>query len=195
MARIRAIIVGDDFRFGNNREGDIRMLREAGGKLGFDVIPTETYHYNGQRVSSSLVRGHLALGDFKTAAELLGRPYRVHGKVIHGDKRGKALGFPTANLAYKRVNSPLAGVYAVRIRGLEREYEGVANVGTRPVFDGDKVLLETFIFDFDRDIYGAAVRLEFWQRLRDELKFRSVQDLIAQMTQDVAATRSLIRSV
>lgn len=189
---IRAIIVGDDFRFGNNREGDIHMLREAGGKLGFDVIPTETYHYNGQRVSSSLVRGHLALGDFKTAAELLGRPFRVHGKVIHGDKRGKALGFPTANLAYKRVNSPLAGVYAVRILGLEREYEGVANVGSRPVFDGDKVLLETFIFDFDRDIYGKRIAVEFVRHLREERDFASVEDLCAQMEKDVEKAKAVL---
>ena len=190
---VRALIVGDDFRFGNNREGDIRMLREAGGKLGFDVIPTQTYHYNGLRVSSSLIRGHLALGDFRTAAEMLGRPYRVSGKVIHGDKRGKALGYPTANMAYERVNSPLSGVYAVRVHGLDRVYEGVSSIGTRPVFDGERVRLETYIFDFVGNLYGRRISVEFVRHLRDERDFGSVEELCAQMKKDVEKARAVLK--
>lgn len=192
---VRALIVGDDFRFGKNREGNTELLRQAGISHGFELIPAETYHYNGVRVSSSLVRGHLAIGDFDHASALLGRRYCMSGKVIHGDKRGKTLGFPTANLACNRVNSPLAGVYVVRVHGLEGgSYDGVANIGTRPVFAGEHMLLETYILDFDQDIYGRRITLEFLRHLRDERDFSSVEELCRQMEKDVQKARTFLES-
>jgi riboflavin kinase/FMN adenylyltransferase len=183
---VKRLIVGDDFRFGTNREGNVELLKKLGPSHGFDLIPAETYHYNNVRVSSSLVRGFLAIGEFEQAQHYLGRAYHMDGKVIHGDKRGKKLGFPTANLSCHRINCPLLGVYVVRIHGLnDKIYDGVANIGTRPVFDGDKLLLETFIFDFEQEIYGRRIRVEFVKKLRDELNFHSVEALCEQMEKDV----------
>jgi len=191
---VSKLIIGEDFRFGRDRQGDMNLLVKLGNEYGFDVITAGTYDYNGVRVSSSLVRGHLALGEFQKAAALLGRPYQISGRVIHGDKRGRTLGFPTANIALKRNNTPLAGIYAVRVHGLDgRTYAGVANVGTRPVFRGEKVLLETFIFDFDREIYGRRIRVEFLKHLRDERDFVSVEALCRQMEQDVQRAREFFR--
>ena len=190
---IKTLIVGADFRFGNNREGTIDFLEKAGRQYGFELIPAETYYYNGQRVSSSLVRGHLAIGDFEHVRELLGRPYQISGRVLHGDKRGKSLGFPTANMACNRVNSPITGVFAVRVHGLDDTvYEGVTNIGTRPVFDGKRMLIETFIFDFDQDIYGKRISVEFMKRLRDERDFHSVEELCEQMDRDVQKARTFL---
>ena len=183
---IHSLIVGNDFRFGNDREGNIALLKELGSKYGFEVISAETYHYNDIRVSSSLVRGHLAVGDFDQVRQLLGRTYCINGKVIHGDKRGKTLGFPTANLACNRINYPLAGVFAVRVHGLnDVVYNGVANIGTRPVFNGKRVLLETYIFDFDQVVYGQRISVEFIKRIRDEINFPTVEALCEQMVKDV----------
>lgn len=188
--KIRGLIVGDDFRFGNNREGNIELLRELSNKHTFELIPAETIHYNGMRVSSSLVRGHLAIGDFDLVRELLGRPYQIDGTVIHGDKRGRELGYPTANLACNRVNYPLSGVYVVRIHGLnERIYDGVANIGTRPVFDGEKKLLEVNMFDFHEEIYGKRISVEFCKKLRDEQQFHTVDALCEQMAVDVKKSK------
>ncbi len=129
------------------------FAKEMSEKYQFELIPVETFHYNGMRVSSSLVRGHLALGDFNLVSELLGRPYTIDGTVIHGDKRGRELGYPTANIACRRVNYPLSGVFVVRIHGLnDTIYDGVASIGTRPVFNGVKMLLEVNIFDFQQEI-------------------------------------------
>ena len=184
--QVSSLIVGDDFRFGNNREGNIELLKELGPENGFELIPAETYQYNGLRVSSSLIRGHLAIGDFDLVRQLLGRAYHIDGRVIHGDKRGRTLGYPTANLACRRVNYPLSGIFAVRVHGLNnRTYEGVANIGTRPVFDGERLLLETYIFDFDQDIYGKRISVEFLKKLRDEQDFHTVEALCEQMEKDV----------
>ncbi len=192
---IRKIIVGDDFGFGKDRQGNVALLRELGSKHGFDVIPTCTYEYNGIRVSSSMIRGHLALGDFEQAVAMLGRPYQISGKVIHGDKRGRTLGFPTANIALKRKNTPLSGVFAVRVHGLGSSvYAGVASIGTRPVFNGEKMLLETFIFDFSRDIYGRRISIEFVKHLREEQNFASVEALCAQMEKDAHKAREFFRN-
>jgi riboflavin kinase/FMN adenylyltransferase len=194
--QVKRLIVGDDFRFGANREGNVALLRELGPTYGFDLIPAETYHYNNVRVSSSLVRGFLAIGEFERAQHYLGRTYHMDGKVIHGDKRGKKLGFPTANLACHRLNCPLSGVYVVRIHGLNGKiHEGVANIGTRPVFDGDRFLLETFIFNFEQEIYGRRIRVEFVKKLRDELKFHSVEALCEQMKKDVKKAKVFLSKV
>ncbi len=143
------------------------------------------------RVSSSLVRGHLALGDFNLVSELLGRPYTIDGTVIHGDKRGRELGYPTANIACRRVNYPLSGVFVVRIHGLnDTIYDGVASIGTRPVFNGVKMLMEVNIFDFQQEIYGKRISVEFCKKLRDEQQFHSVEALCEQITADVKKSKA-----
>ncbi len=190
---VRRIIAGEDFRYGHNRAGDLASLRLAGDQYGFEVIPAETFHYNGIRVSSSLVRGYLALGDFSQANAMLGRPYQISGRVIHGDKRGRQLGFPTVNLAMKRKNMPLSGVYAVRVHGLDdKVYGGVASIGTRPVFNGEKVLLETYIFEFDQQVYGKRISIEFLKHLRDERDFATVEALCVQMQKDEKRAREFL---
>jgi riboflavin kinase / FMN adenylyltransferase len=190
---IKRLIAGADFRFGRNREGNLELLQQAGRQYGFDVIPAQTFDYNGIRVSSSLVRGHLALGDFTHAGSLLGRPFKMSGRVIHGDKRGRELGYPTANMALKRRNCPLAGVYAVRVHGLDDViYDAVASIGTRPVFNGDRLLLETFIFGFDRQIYGQRISVEFLKHLRDERDFPTVEALCEQMQKDEKRARDFL---
>lgn len=187
---IRRIVVGDDFRFGKGRAGDFSLLKHLGGECGFSVIPTETLYHDGMRVSSSRIRTFLAEGDFDSAASLLGRPYYISGKVMHGDKRGMELGFPTANIALKRKTSPLSGIYAVRVHGLgDAVYDGVANIGTRPVFNGETELLEVYLLDFNDTIYGRRIRVEFLKYIRPERHFDSVDALLERMRQDVQAAR------
>lgn len=189
----KRIIAGADFQFGQNREGNLTLLKYAGTMYGFDVIPADTFRYNDVRVSSSLVRGYLALGDFGQANTLLGRPYQICGKVIHGDKRGRDLGFPTANIALKRKNTPLSGVYVVRVHGLDNAiYDGVASIGTRPVFNGVRMLLETYIFEFDQQIYGRRICVEFLKHLRDERDFVTVEALCEQMHKDEKRAREFL---
>lgn len=193
---VRRIIAGTDFQFGRNREGTLEYLAGAGQTHGFEVIPAQTFLYNGIRVSSSLIRGYLALGDFAQANSMLGRSYQISGRVIHGDKRGRELGFPTANLALKRHNTPLAGIYVVRVHGLDgKVYDGVASLGTRPVFNGDRILLETYIFGFDREIYGQRISVEFLKHLRDERDFQSVEALCEQMRKDEKRAREYLEKL
>lgn len=191
---IKRIIIGDDFRFGKNREGDIETLREMGKQAEFEVLTIEPFLFKGERVSSSSIREALKQYDFKLAETLLGRPYSISGRVGHGDKRGRQLGFPTANIELNRVTAPLLGVYVVYIRGLDNKvYEGVANIGTRPVFGGKKLLLEIHLLDFSKDIYGKQISVEFVRRLRGEHRFASVDELKRQIDQDVKDARMLFR--
>jgi riboflavin kinase / FMN adenylyltransferase len=183
---MKGIIIGDDFRFGRDREGDINVLRSMGEEAGFDVIPIQSFSLGGARVSSSRIRQALADHDFDSASSLLGRPYSISGRVRHGDKRGRQLGFPTANISLSRTTSPLLGVYAVRVRGVEdKVINGVANIGTRPVFDGKQLLLEVHLLDYQNDIYGKHIEVEFLQYLRGETKFASIDDLKKQIDQDI----------
>jgi riboflavin kinase/FMN adenylyltransferase len=192
---IQRVIVGDDFRFGRGRTGDFTLLSRMGREYGFDVIPTATYYCDGERVSSSRIRGHLAAGEFEQAARLLGRPYYISGRVLHGDKRGTGLGFPTANLLLNRKKSPLAGIYAVCVHGLgDSACEGVASIGTRPVFNGETELLEVYLFDFNDRIYGRRIRVEFMHFLRPEENFASTDALIEQMRHDVDDARAYFRN-
>lgn len=188
---VRYLVVGDDFRFGHRRAGDFAMLREAGARLGFQVVNMHTFVVDGERVSSTRIRRALAAGDLAGAEKLLGRPYRMCGRVAHGDKRGRGFGFPTANIHLHRRNTPVRGVFAVELFGVEGEpVAGVANVGTRPTVDGTRTLLEVHLFDFDRDIYGAYVNVSFLHKLRDEMRFDSFDALTAQIAADVAAART-----
>ncbi len=188
---IRYLIVGDDFRFGHGREGDFELLRQVGREQGFQVANTHSYIYQGQRVSSTRIREALARGELELAEGLLGRPYSICGRVAHGDKRGRTLGFPTANIHLHRRSTPLAGVYAVRMHGVGAEaVAGVANLGRRPTVNGLRVQLEVHLFDFQQDIYGRHVQVEFLVFLRPEQRFDSLDALQRQIQADSARARA-----
>jgi len=189
---VKCLIVGDDFRFGYRRQGDLAMLQAAGERYGFQVINMHTFNVDGDRVSSTRIREALRQGDLNTASKLLGRPYHMSGRIVHGDKRGRSIGFPTANIYLHRHVSPLRGIYAVSVFGLDREpVDGVANIGTRPSIDGKRCLLEVHLFDFDAEIYGCHVQVVFISRLRDEQRFESLSALQQQIAMDVQQARSL----
>lgn len=187
---VRYLVVGDDFRFGRNREGDFARLQAAGKEHGFEVVSMHTFLLDGERVSSTRVREALGKGDLNEAEKLLGRIYRMSGRVAHGDKRGRTIGFPTANIHLHRKAIPLRGVFVVELYGITGEpLPGVANLGTRPTVDGMRTLLEVHLFDFDRDIYGAHVHVDFLHKLRDEQRFEDFEALKAQILRDAAQAR------
>lgn len=190
------LIIGDDFRFGKGRGGDFALLQAAGAQQGFGVEAMHTVDFGGLRVSSSAVREALAAGDIERAEALLGRAYVFTGRVVHGDKIGRTLGFPTANIRIKHKRLPLSGVFAVTVSGLgERPVSGAANLGMRPtVAEGLKPVLEIHLLDFERDIYGAHVTVNFLHKLRQEMKFDSLDALQAQIARDVAEVRQFFES-
>jgi len=181
----RHVVIGDDFRFARKREGTVQELARAGRALDYTVEQVASVMVEGIRVSSTAIRDVLAAGDVARATALLGRPYRMSGRVIRGRRVGRSLGYATANVDLRRRQSAVAGIYAVRVHGLpEGPVNGVASVGTRPTFDLTKPLLEVHLFEFDRDIYGDYIHVDFIEHLRDEEKFESVDDLVAQMKID-----------
>lgn len=182
----RYIAFGDDFRFGKAREGDLSYTQSLASEFGYEVVPTSTFDIDGERVSSTRIREALARSDFDDAAQLLGRPFTLSGRVIRGKQLGRQIGTPTANIALKRVKSPLFGVFAVRVSGAGmHNAPAVANVGVRPtVDDGDKANLEVHLLDFDREIYGERLTVEFKVKLRDEHKFESLDALKAAIAND-----------
>ena len=183
---VKYLVVGDDFRFGHDRGGDFGLLEQTGASHGFPVVATHTFNVGDSRVSSTRIREALYTGDMAMAESLLGRKYSMCGRVAHGDKRGRTIGFPTANIHLHRSVSPVAGVYAVQMSGIDdKPVPGVANVGNRPTVDGTRSLLEVHLFDFDADIYGQQVRVEFLKKLRDEERFDSFEALQRQIVQDV----------
>lgn len=187
---VKAIIVGDDFRFGAQRTGDIPLLQKLGRQYGFETIQAPAYVLDGQRVSSTRVRQLLQAGDLIGANQLLGRPYFLCGKVVHGDARGRELGFPTANIRLSDKPVAVQGIYVVQIFGLEEKpLPAVASVGVRPMFSNDHVLLEVHLLDFNRDIYGCAIKVAFLHKLRNEQRFPTIEALIVQMQKDVQDTR------
>ena len=188
------LLVGDDFRFGRDRAGDIGLLRVAGRKQGFGVDGMDTVSVDSRRVSSTRVREALAGGDLDLASRCLGRPYRICGRVVHGDHRGRSIGFPTANIGLHRKASPLHGVFAVQVHGIgEQSLPGVANVGNQPTVDEDRrYLLEVHLFDFCGDIYGRHLEVEFCKRLRGEKRFGSLEQLSRQIERDARAARKLL---
>jgi len=182
---IKYLVVGDDFKFGKDRQGDFALLQKAGSEYGFQVVNMHTFSIENSRVSSTRIRQALKTGDLMQAEKLLGRPYRMSGRVAHGDKRGRTMGFPTANIHLHRRKVPLNGVYAIQLFGVEGEpIKGVANVGVRPTVGADKALLEVHLFDFDRDIYGEHVQVHFLHKIRDEQKFVDLDALIKQIKLD-----------
>ncbi len=187
---VRYLVVGDDFRFGRRRAGDFSLLQKAGAQYGFAVAPMHTFNVDGMRVSSTRIREALAAGDLAGAARLLGRGFRMSGRVAHGDKRGRTIGVPTANIHLHRKVTPVRGVYVVEMLGLEdKPLAGVANVGTRPTVEGTRTLLEVHLLDFDRDIYGRQVNVEFLHKLRDEQRFASFDELKARIGKDIDEAR------
>ncbi|MCP5151996.1 MAG: bifunctional riboflavin kinase/FAD synthetase [Chromatiales bacterium] len=190
---VRFVQVGDDFRFGYRAEGTFTLLAEAGVRLGFETERHPTFVVQGARASSSRVRDALAGGDLDTAAAILGRPYSICGRVRRGRQLGRTIGFPTANVALARVATPISGVFAVRLH--ERDgtaRPGVANVGVRPTVDGTVPLLEVHLFDYEGDLYGREVRVEFIRRLREERKFDGIDALRAQLARDATAAREAL---
>jgi len=191
---VRYLVVGDDFRFGKGRQGDFAMLQEFGRANGFQVVNMHSFCIDGERVSSSRIRHALAVGDMATAERLLGRPYRISGRVSHGDRRGRSIGFPTANVPMQRRVSPVRGVFAVEVFGLEREpLPGAANVGIRPTVEGQEAILEVHLLDFAQEIYGRHIQVDLLHRLRDEHRFESLDALKAQIARDVDAAREHFR--
>ncbi|MCH9696156.1 MAG: bifunctional riboflavin kinase/FAD synthetase [Gammaproteobacteria bacterium] len=189
----RHIVVGDDFRFARRREGSIDDLIRASRALDFTVEQVPSILSGDTRVSSTAIREALAAGDVKGANALLGRPYRMSGKIVKGRQVGRTLGYATANVDLRRRRSAVMGIYAVRVHGLpEGVIDGVASVGTRPTFDLTKPLLEVHLFDFDRDIYGEYIHVDFVKHLRDEARFDSVDELVAQMDADAENARSAL---
>lgn len=192
-ANARLVSVGDDFRFGFDRRGDVALLAREGKRFGLEVVPVHLVTDGEGIISSSRIRALISSGSVDEAAALLGRPHRLEGEVMRGDARGRDLGYPTANLALPDgIIAPANGIYAVRVRGVV-EGNGVASLGVRPTFGvGGARLLEVHIFEFDGDIYGRRLGVDFVQRLRGEERFESVGDLVAQMDRDSAAARRVL---
>jgi riboflavin kinase/FMN adenylyltransferase len=187
---VRHLAVGDDFRFGADRRGDYAFLEREGQRVGFGVQGTATVALEGERVSSTRIRRALAVGDLDLVERLLGRRYSILGRVVNGEQRGRELGFPTANVDLHREASPLRGVFAVAVKGLDRDsLPGVANVGHRPTLGGHRDQLEVHIFDFADSIYGEHLEVEFQVRLRDERRFDSLEALKTQISSDALAAR------
>jgi riboflavin kinase/FMN adenylyltransferase len=190
---VRHMVVGDDFRYGSNAGGTIQSLRIAGAAHGFGVEQIEPFVFDGVRVSSTAVRERLELADYPGAARLLGHPYRMMGRVAPGRQLGRTLGFPTANLRLMRRKSPVWGILAVWVHGIAaRRLPGVASLGTRPTVNGIEPLLEVHVFDFSGDLYGRAIEVEFVAKLRDEVKFDSLDALVVQMKMDDAQARDIL---
>jgi len=191
----KAVIVGDDFRFGAKRTGDYAELKKLGEKYSFQVLEVPTVMIDNERVSSTCVRLALEAGDLEAAEKLLGRPYRLYGKVGYGDQLGRDLGYPTANINLHRDLVPVAGVFVICVYGLgDHLYNGVANIGTRPTVGGTRILLEVHLFDFDTEIYGHNLQVEFLHKLRDEERYDTLEELVKQIRQDVIdAKRYFIR--
>ncbi len=187
---VSTLIVGDDFRFGHKRSGDFSLLQEKGLELGFEVLREEPCLVEGERVSSTLVRQALMQGDFETVRNYLGRNYVITGKVEEGKKLGRELGIPTANLMLESSKLPLHGIFSVKVQHEDRTLLGVASVGYNPTVENiDIPKLEVFLFDFDEDIYGETLHVEFVQKLRDEKTFDNLDALKTQMEKDIEEAR------
>ena len=187
--KMRCCFIGDDFRFGKDRQGDYSMLENMAKTCDFVAQKVNRVTVNGKRVSSSEIRELLRQGEFSMAEELLGRPFAIGGRIMHGEKRGRAIGFPTINISIGRKLSPVLGVFAVLIELNKKTYHGVCNVGKRPTIGGEKTLLEVNIFDFDKNVYGEHAKVLFRHRIREEMKFESVQQLQSQIASDANIAR------
>ena len=193
---MKLLVVGPDFALGRNREGTVRVIRSVGESLGFRVEVAPLLAEDGEKVGSSAVRQALAEGDVEVAARLLGRPFSLRGPIVLGQKRGRSIGFPTANIALGLDRAlPAYGVYITRAYVRENAYVSCTNIGVRPTFDDEpRPTVETYILDLDEDLYGQELRVDLLHRLRGELRFPSVDDLVLHIRRDVEATREYFRA-
>ena len=193
---IKCLVIGDDFHFGCDRKGDFAMLKQVGAAHDFEVVATETLKADQERVSSTRIRAELEADRFDTASALLGRPFRISGKVCYGQQLGRRLGVPTANVNLHRYRAPLSGVFAVEVLHKGERIQGVANVGLRPtVGDLIKPVLEVHMLDWVGNIYGQRIAVEFKQKLRDEHKFTTLDELVININQDIKTARDYFSSV
>ena len=189
----REVWVGPDFRFGHRRCGDVALLQRMGAELGFHTQTLHVVEEAGERVSSTAVRAALVAAEFDRAAALLGRPYAIPGRVVRGKRLGRTLGYPTANLRFGGKRPPMHGIFATWVHGVgERPMASVSSLGTRPTVNGKEPLLEAHLFDFEGDLYGRRIEVEFVAKLRDELKFDDLPALVAQMDRDAAEARAIL---
>ncbi|WP_299690161.1 bifunctional riboflavin kinase/FAD synthetase [uncultured Vibrio sp.] len=187
---VKFLVVGDDFCFGKGRTGNFAMLKAAGEKYGFEVVSTQSYCLNQLRVSSTEIRNALAVDDLAASATMLGRDYSISGRVSHGRKLGRTIGFPTANIPLKRCVSPVSGVYVVEALDIDGvAVGGVANIGQRPTVNGVRQQLEVHFFDFQANLYGKQLEVRLLHKLRDEIKFESFDALKNQIELDAEAAR------
>lgn len=189
---IKHLIIGDDFRFGKNRTGNFTMLKNAGERFEFGVTDTKTFKLADCRISSTEIRKALQQDDMTETKRMLGRTYSIIGRVVHGDKQGRNLGFPTANVLLKRCVSPVSGVYVVQVSALGKKFNGVANIGSRPTVNGIRQQLEVHIFDFNNDLYGQQIEVALLKKLRDEQRFASLDELISQIAKDCEQARAFL---
>ena len=192
---VSEFVIGYDHHFGRNREGTIETIEKLGTELGFDSYVVSKHEVGEKTVSSTAIRNAISEdGNIEQATDFLQRPYRLNGTVVHGDKRGKAIGFPTANIKPEHVNKiiPKEGVYAVKVRINGDWFNGMMNIGTRPTFDGEQETLEVHLFNFETDIYGKEVQVRFFKRIRDEKKFNGKEELIEQLKEDKKLTQQLL---
>ena len=186
---IKKIVIGDDFRFGANREGDFNFLKSWGKENDILVENTETFEANGERVSSTRIRDSLIAGNFDDAKELLGKPYTFCGNVVYGQQLGTQLGVPTANLWLPKNKLPIAGVYIVSVDLDNKKYGGIANMGTRPTVDGQNPVLEVHILEFSGNLYGKKITVEFLKKVRNEKKFDGLEALKEQIFKDISSAK------
>ncbi len=189
MLAVKYLVIGDDWRFGKGAEGNYAMLKEAGDRYGFGVSQLGTVTVEHERVSSSRIREMLASGDLVEAEKLLGHPYFIMGRVVYGRQLGRQIGSPTVNIRLQRYRSALNGVFSVSVDGLEKSYDGIANIGIRPTVDGKEPLLEVHIFDFDENVYGRLLTVRFHRKIREEQKFESIDALKTQIQADIVVAR------
>lgn len=193
--QVQRLVIGDDFRFAKNREGDFHTLIDAGKRHGFEVNMMQSFNCGDERISSTLIRQALADGDINKANRMLGRPYRISGRVVHGDKRGRKLGFATANIELKRYQSPVFGIFSGRVYGIgNAPLDAAIYVGSRPVYQGERVLLEVHILDFNETIYGRQIQVEFLEKLRGEGEIKTEQELIEQIQTDISNVRNSLKN-
>ncbi len=194
---IKHLIIGDDFRFGKHRQGDFTLLQQASKQFSFGLSDTASYKLENCRISSTAIRHALEHDDLDSAAKMLGRAYSISGRVVHGDKQGRKLGFPTANVLLKRRVSPVSGVYVVKVvlpcKQYEQPYFGVANIGSRPTVAGVRQQLEVYIFNFNGDLYAQAIEVILLKKLRNEQRFESLEALTAQIKQDSEAAKHYLQ--
>jgi riboflavin kinase/FMN adenylyltransferase len=193
--QVSFLVVGDDFRFGRHRKGDFEFLQTSGQTHGFDVVSTASFRLSNCRISSTEIRAALFNNEFKRASKMLGRDYTISGRVNHGDKKGRTIGFPTANVLLKRCKSPVAGVFMVRVTVDKERFYGVANIGHRPTVNGSRSQLEVHIFDYSGDLYGEYIEVAVLEKIRDEKKFASFEELKKQIKVDADTAKALVSEI